>query len=900
MSKSSQHLAQLRSRAEAALQQGESTLAHLADVTTDQSNAHELFENLRVYQVELELQHQELISAHAQAEHERERYANLFQLLPLPALIIDGIGVIQEVNQQAVDFFGFRSQRTLLQHSMFRLLHDRGGEWLVDTLHRHHNTPHQVIPDQAALHGDGRTVPIDVHLIRLPLEYAQDAHTLILLIDRSADQAHSQQRLLLESLLSNSTALIYAFDRDDRCILINERAAQLLAVDAKKALNQRRDQWMHPAYADDFRCRDRRVLNTGNPESCEEQLQTHNKPTQHFITNRFPLRDRKGDVFGVGVIANDVTETRNMALQLQLALQVFSKGTEGIIICDHNNRIISVNKAFESITGYTESEVMGCNPSIMGSGRHNAEFHRAIWESINTRGAWEGEIWNRRKGGELYPQWLNISRVTGDMGETTHYIGVFKDITQRKLAEEQIERLAFYDVLTNTPNRYLLKDRVNQAIRTSRRSHNSFALMFIDLDRFKEINDVFGHEVGDQVLLQVTQRLRELIRETDTLCRLGGDEFALLFTNLDKHNAHGRAETLLNCMSQPFTVGNKELMMSLSVGLAMFPEDGEDYDTLLKNADTAMYQAKASGRNAYRFFNVAMAQQVERRLSIESALREAIERDELFLVYQPQVCLNTGYVIGVEALLRWNNPELGTIRPDVFIPIAEESRLIVPLGDWVLQEATQHMRQWQQAGLPPFKVGVNLSAVQFWKEDFPDRLADLLAQAEVPADLLELELTERTAMRNPAEATVMMQRLRATGIRLSIDDFGTGYSSLAYLKRFPLDNLKIDKSFVQDISIDQDDEAICHSIIQLARALSLQVIAEGVETQIQAHFLRDLGCSGAQGYYYSKPLTADALADWMRQQPFVQAFIADSSVVSVCQCRCNTTRPSDPSPQTGQ
>ena len=891
MPKSSVHLAELRARAETALQRGDVAVEQLHDANV-QSDVRQLFENLRVYQAELELQQQELISAHTRAEHERQRYARLFQLLPLPALIIDGIGVIQEVNQQAVDFFGFRNQRTLLQHSMFRLLHDRGNEWLVDTLHRHHTHPHQVIPDQGALHGDGHIVPIDVHLIRLPLEYAKETHTLILLVDRSTEQAHSQQRLLLESLLGNSTALIYAFDREDRCILINEKAANMFAVNVNRALNHRRDQWMNNIYADTYRQRDRRVLNTGDPESGEEQLQIGDAPPRYFMTNRFPLRDRKGEVFAVGVIANDVTETRNMALQLQLALQVFSKGTEGIVISDHNNRIISVNKAFESITGYTESEAIGCNPSIIASGRHPPEFYQAMWGSINTRGVWEDEIWNRRKSGELYPQWLNISRVLGDMGETTHYIGVFKDITQRKLAEEEIEHLAFYDVLTNTPNRYLLKDRVNQAIGAARRSQTSFTLMFIDLDRFKEINDVFGHEVGDQVLLQVTQRLQELIRETDTLCRLGGDEFALLFPTLDKHNAYGRAEALLNCMAQPFTVGSKQLTMSLSIGLAIFPDDGDDYDNLLKNADTAMYQAKASGRNAYRFFNVAMTQQVVRRLSIESALREAINRDELLLVYQPQICLNSGYLAGVEALLRWESAELGTVRPDVFIPIAEESRLIVPLGTWVLQQATRQMRRWHQAGLPPFKVSVNLSAVQFWEPDFPDLLARLLAEADVPAHLLELELTERIAMHNPAEAVVIMQRLRATGIRLSIDDFGTGYSSLAYLKRFPIDNLKVDQSFVKDISIDHDDEAICHSIIQLANTLGLQAIAEGVETVTQERFLRDLGCSIAQGYYYSKPLTADALVDWIRQQPHVQSLFqtADSPATTICQCGCNKAR----------
>lgn len=562
----------------------------------------------------------------------------------------------------------------------------------------------------------------------------------------------------------------------------------------------------------------------------------------------------------------DITKRKRADGRLQLAANVFKQSNEGITITDARRDIVLVNEAFTKITGYSEFEVLGKNPRLLSSGSHDQAFYRQMWAAIDADGHWEGEVWNRRKDGSVYLEWLSITSVLDSDGTVSNYVGIFSDITRQKVDEERILKLAHYDPLTGLANRVLLSDRVHQSIEMAKRNTTPMAVLIFDLDNFKNVNDSLGHSIGDKLLIDVAARLKSIVRGQDTLARLGGDEFILVLPDTDADGAAHVAEKLLATVAQLYKIGQHELIVTPSVGIAMYPIDGADYDTLFKCADAAMYRAKRDGRNLFRFFTPEMQAYAARTLQLENALRNALKRNQFVLHYQPQVSLDTGAVIGAEALLRWQHPELGLIPPAEFIPIAEGSGQILPIGEWVLRTAARQCKQWLDQGLPPIRMAVNLSAVQFRHAGLPDLITQILHDERLPAHCLELELTETVAMDNPATASAVMDDLHERGVRLAIDDFGTGYSSLSYLKRFQVYKLKIDRSFVRDILDDPEDRAIVTAIIGLARSLGLQTIAEGVETRGQLAFLREHGCGEVQGYCYSKPLLAHQFADFVETQ----------------------------------
>ncbi|WP_342129152.1 EAL domain-containing protein [Hydrogenophaga sp. OTU3427] len=551
---------------------------------------------------------------------------------------------------------------------------------------------------------------------------------------------------------------------------------------------------------------------------------------------------------------------------LQLSAAVFDKSSEGFLITDAQQHIIKVNPAFTQITGYEAEEIMGKLPSYLASGHQSREFYADMWHELNTTGQWQGEVWNRRKDGQVYPEWLSITRVLDDEGLTRHYIAIFSDTSQRKAHEAQIRSLAHFDPLTGLANRTLLKDRVDHDLSQAKRNREPLTLMFLDLDHFKNINDSLGHHIGDLLLEEVARRITAVVREQDTVARLGGDEFVAVLPSTGAHDATHIARRLLEHISQPYQLEQHELNITPSIGLALYPEDGADYQTLYRCADTAMYRAKQQGRNGYSFFTAEMQASSIRTLQLDNALRRALEREQLSLHYQPQVSLDTGQVIGVEALLRWNHPEWGPVSPAEFVPVAESSGQILQIGEWVLRNACRQLKAWRDAGLPAMVMAVNLSAVQFRLPRLPELVMDILDEAQLPPDCLELELTESVAMHDPQGAVATMNRLHDKGILMSVDDFGTGYSSLSYLKRFRVYKLKIDMSFVRDMCVDPEDALIVGAIINLAQSLGLKTIAEGVETDEQLAQLRQGGCSEVQGYRIARPMPADRFEAWLRQQ----------------------------------
>lgn len=554
----------------------------------------------------------------------------------------------------------------------------------------------------------------------------------------------------------------------------------------------------------------------------------------------------------------DISERRYAAEQLALSAKVFEESGECIVITDDREQILSVNKAFTRITGFEASEALGKTPRIMASGRQDADFYRKMWQALKATGYWAGEVWDKRKNGEVYPKWLSISTVRNAAGHITNYIGIFSDISQRKQAEAHIEFLAYHDALTELPNRLLARDHLELAMAYSERTGNKTAVLFIDLDNFKTINDSLGHPVGDALLKAVAGRLRECTRHTDTVSRQGGDEFLIILADMpDTDSVANVAQKVLDSLEATFRIDGHEIATSLSMGVAVFPDDGKDIDTLLKLADTAMYHAKESGRNAYRFYADHMNVHAIERQRIHVGLLRALERNELLLHYQPQIDLISGRVVGAEALIRWNSPEHGMTLPGAFIPVAEESGLIVPIGDWVLREACRQAAAWRQAGLTDLVVAVNVSAIQFKRGDLERSVLGALAESGLPPEFLELELTESILIQDTEKVLNTVGRLKAHGLGMSIDDFGTGYSSLSYLKRFNVDKLKIDRSFVSDMVRNPHDATIVRAIIQLARSFNMRTIAEGVEDEHLVSFLRLQYCDEAQGYHFARPMPPD-------------------------------------------
>ncbi|MBQ0713419.1 MAG: EAL domain-containing protein [Porticoccus sp.] len=584
---------------------------------------------------------------------------------------------------------------------------------------------------------------------------------------------------------------------------------------------------------------------------------------EHYISGSFvPDISDDGEVKGFFVLGTDITERKQAEEQLQIAAAAFETG-DGMMITDSEGAILRVNHAFTIITGYTAEEAVGKNPRFLQSGRHNKAFFAAMWESINSTGQWQGEIFDQRKNGEVYPKWLTISAVKDDNDNTTHYVGSHSDITVRKQAEERIRKLAFYDPLTELPNRALFQDRLRQAMTASGRDGRHGALLLIDLDNFKTLNDTRGHATGDKLLKSIAQRLDNTLREGDTVSRLGGDEFMILLPGLstvkqDAAIVAGKvAEKVRLSISQSDSFGSISHHSTASIGVTLFSGNESSIDDLMKRADLAMYKSKSCGRNTIYFFDPAMETALLKRITLEADLRLAIQENQFLIHYQAQVD-NKGRVTGAEALVRWMHPEKGMISPADFIPLAEETGQILLVGQWILEAACARLAEWAtRPKMAHLTISVNVSAKQFFQGDFVDQVLTILKDTGANPGRLKLELTESALVENVEGIIETMLALKTRGVRFSLDDFGTGYSSLSYLSRLPLEQLKIDLCFVRDMLADKNAAAIAKAIVGLGESLDMEVMAEGIETKSQQEFLARIGCHRYQGYLYSRPIPAE-------------------------------------------
>ncbi|MGN7743378.1 phosphodiesterase DibA [Pseudomonas sp. 22526] len=550
--------------------------------------------------------------------------------------------------------------------------------------------------------------------------------------------------------------------------------------------------------------------------------------------------------------------------RLRQAAAVFDCTREGVLVSDRRGQIVHVNRAFIEITGYQREEVLGRQPSMFKSGHHTADFYQAMFDSLNTTGEWSGEIWNRRKCGEIYPQWQTIRAIRDDDGQLSHYVAVFSDISAIKDSEHELAHLAHHDPLTDLPNRLLFTDRAEQALASAQIHKRGCALLMVDLDHFKMINDSLGHNVGDRLLKAVAQRLQGMFGPGITLARLGGDEFAVLVESCGQPGqAAVLAQRIIDGVKQPFLMDENQLFINASIGISLFPSDALSAEQLLRNADTALFKAKSAGRDSYALYTEELTAHAQQRVEIAFELRRALEQQELRVFYQPVHDLASSRLVGVEALVRWEHPQRGLVSPGEFIPIAERTGLIAEIDAWVMQQACRQMCQWQAAGMELSFVAVNVSSRLFARRELYQQVAQVLHDTGLDPAYLELEVTESAVMEDPEVALEQMHRLRELGLRLAIDDFGTGYSSLLRLKRLPVQKLKIDQGFVAGLPWDEDDAAISRVIIALAQSMGMQVHAEGIEQVEQARFLLDQGCDLGQGYWFGRPLPAAQL-EWGR------------------------------------
>ena len=677
----------------------------------------------------------------------------------------------------------------------------------------------------------------------------------------------SQSENQLKGIIDNSSALINIKDKEGVYKMVNSAFAEYCECRKSDIVGKTDFDLFDEELAKIFRKNDELVLNTHSPIQFEERAFNNKGDDNTFVTVKFPLFDEKGNIYATCGISTDITERINKEKALKelndkltLSNTLLESIEEGVVITDADFNIVDLNPALESLFGYTRKELLGNKPSIFRSNVHPQSFFDALYKSLEVKGSWHGEIWECTKFGENIPQLLTVTCMRDDDGEVTHYAGIYSDISDLKKTQDKLQKLAHFDSLTGLANRVLLEERTSQAILLAQREGYKVAMLFIDLDNFKYINDTLGHDIGDELLKQAAKRFQNVIRDTDTLARQGGDEFVVLLSKTTHSNdAHVIAEKIREVGSEPFRIAQQDLYITTSIGIAVFPDDAKDTSGLLKCSDMAMYAAKDSGKNSFQFYSDELNHSAIDRLKIERALREALEKDELLVYFQPQIDAGTKRIEKFEALLRWPQEKGHFIPPDLFIPIAEESGLIVKLGEWVINKSLSAIKELNQLTGGNYIISINLSARQFRHYDLADNLKSLTKQHQISPTRVEFEVTESLLVEDYKLAEKILSEIKSFGFKLALDDFGTGYSSMSYLKHFPLDTLKLDKIFMQDLTKDARNQAIVSASVEMGKALGMSVVCEGVETEEQFKFIQSLIGVKVQGYYFAKPLPLEEL-----------------------------------------
>jgi len=745
---------------------------------------------------------------------------------------------------------------TTLQRSQ-----EHAARVLFDT-HKN-NEQLSVLLKQAEEYYDGIRVPMVLLAVCLAIYLLLVTLSRVARVIDERKQAEEQLQLLLDTTVEG----IYGIDMQGQTTFVNPAAASMLGFTPEDLIGKENHSLIHHSHSDGSHypadeCRMLQVLQGGVLQTVNDEVFWHKDGTPFPVEYSSNPIEHDCKIVGAVVSFRDISERKKTERQIRTLSQAIEQSPVTVIITDTDANIEYVNSAFERVTGYNAKEVIGQNPRILNSGNTPAERYVEMWKALLNGMTWSGEFHNRKKNGEVFWERAYMAPVLDSLGNITHYLAVEEDISTQKQQEERILHQANYDSLTDLPNRFLTLDRLSQMIKESLRTGNRAAVLFLDLDDFKKINDTMSHEVGDRILIQAATRLRNVMRDDDTVSRLGGDEFVMLVGSLSNAGeAYPVAETVLECFRDPFHLDGRELVLTASIGIAIFPDDGDNPATLLRNADTAMYHSKEQGRNTYNYFTDAMNKGVSRRLHLEEQLHGALSRNEFRLHYQPLLDVETHTMVAAEVLLRWHNPTLGDVSPEEFIPITERTGQIIPIGRFVINEALKMTARWQKQHNRDFKIAINISPRQFRDPNLLQHIKDGLQDNEVLSKYLDLEITEGVLMSGHAYIDETLIALSKLGVGLSMDDFGTGYSSLSYLRSYPFDTLKIDRSFISDITIDPADAELVNAAIAMAHSLGLTVVAEGVETEQQLALLTERGCEYAQGYLFSKPVSADQLEE---------------------------------------
>lgn len=800
------------------------------------------------------------------------RFRALFERSPDPICILRPGGICTEANAAAIKVFGFRDleklhqikatdisptlqsdgQSTMAKAQAMLEIALENGVHRFDWLHKR---------------ADGTIFPAELTLCTVTLSGEPMLYAVVRDISsqKQAEKALSIQKALLLDIVDNAPSLIYVYDTEGRLRLCNRMFEQAVGSTFQEMEGNTREGHLPAGEARALRKKDKKVLSSGGILRFEDQLQKHGR-THTYLTTKCVLRGTEGQATGVLGISTDITEIKKNTEQLRLAGIVIDNTSDGVIITNARGHILSVNAAFTNISGFSAEESIGFKPHLLVSDQQNTAFYHGILKHLKETGFWRGELWNRRKNGEQYPEWLTINTVYNDTGKVINYVAVFSDMSAINESQTDLERMSHFDPVTSLPNRSLFHERLQHSLDLSLSYNQALAVVVLDLDGFKTVNDSLGHSMGDLLLQQAATRFLSCVRSEDTVSRLGGDEFALILNNLTHPtDAIIIAKKLLNALQVPFDLKGTFTLLTASIGISVAPFDSETPEQLLRQADTAMYGAKEGGRNDYRFYQPEMTLRAQERLNTERFLRRAVLNHEFEVWYQPKINLLNNNVAGAEALIRWRDPVQGLVSPAEFIPLAENTGLIVQIGEQVIDIVCRDIRRWTDLGIAPGVIAVNVAAMQIDRSDLVGTIMSTLEEYDLSANVLEVEVTESLMMASPEHSREVLSTLQSLGVTTAIDDFGTGYSSLAYLKLLPINSLKIDRTFISDLPHDPNDVAITKTIVELGHALGFKIIAEGVETEEQSKFLKEIGCDQGQGYLYGRPMPAPDYEIWLKQ-----------------------------------